>query len=530
MLPSSHGLRVSIERHKGRLAAEFTRARIRRGVSSVNALKESIDAQSQSGYPRWIRINTLVTRLEDQLDSTFAEFEQTLSIKDVAASNGAKKLLFIDPHVPNLVACSPGTDFIKTDAYTNGAIILQDKASCFPAYLLDPRLDDGDFIDACAAPGNKTTHLAAILYQHHLYEPMHFSQKIYACEKNSARTMTLKSMIKKARATNICKVQANQDFLSLDPEDERFKHVGALLLDPSCSGSGIVGRDEMPNIHLPKDPAVGKITKLSKPESRKRKRFQQEEERKGMTIVNDDGNVVVVDSDQELRERLQALAAFQLSILLHSFKFPAATKVSYSTCSIHIEENEDVVMKALRSPIARERGWRILKRDKQVRGMREWPVRGRLEACNGEEDVSQALIRTYKDDGRGVMGFFVAGFVRDRLTKQGEGPFIRNEEGMIIRDPSTGMPVLKKTGNPVPMPSEVHIVAPPSSGTDELVDEEGNDCPYVKDDEGMILRDDEGMPFLRRKGGKLDVDIPEVHYAERNKPEESDEEWEGFDD
>jgi putative methyltransferase len=49
--------------------------------------------------------------------------------------------------------------------YQAGKIILQDKASCFPASVLaqDIRQDCGAVIDATAAPGNKTSHLSALM-------------------------------------------------------------------------------------------------------------------------------------------------------------------------------------------------------------------------------------------------------------------------------------------------------------------------------------------------------------------------------
>lgn len=42
-------------------------------------------------------------------------------------------------------------------------------------------------------------------------------------------------------------------------------------------------------------------------------------------------------------ERLQALAGFQRKVLSHALSFPALQRLVYSTCSLHREENEDVV-------------------------------------------------------------------------------------------------------------------------------------------------------------------------------------------
>jgi putative methyltransferase len=48
--------------------------------------------------------------------------------------------------------------------YTAGKLILQDKASCFPAVVLaPPARKDAVVIDATPAPRNKTTHLSALM-------------------------------------------------------------------------------------------------------------------------------------------------------------------------------------------------------------------------------------------------------------------------------------------------------------------------------------------------------------------------------
>nr|OQO23927.1 hypothetical protein B0A51_11557 [Rachicladosporium sp. CCFEE 5018] len=140
-------------------------------------------------------------------------------------------------------------------------------------------------------------------------------------------------------------------------------------------------------------------------------------------------------SDAELQTRLTALADFQLRLLKHAMRFTAAERISYSTCSIHAEENEMVVLRALASPDVQAAGWRVLQRDEQVDGMKRWHRRGDPKAVEdslavlaGEEaksddvqgiadvdaeSVAQACIRCDKNGDEGTMGFFVAGFVRD---------------------------------------------------------------------------------------------------------------------
>ncbi|KAI7358029.1 hypothetical protein KC336_g22084, partial [Hortaea werneckii] len=292
-------------------------------------------------YPRWVRINTIKTSLQSQLDTTFADYTRSSTIRGTL-SGGNEKRLHIDKHIPNLVAVSPNIDLTTTKAYKSGQIILQDKASCFPAYLLNSGSTEGDVIDACAAPGNKTTHLAAILS-----EKDNRDAQVIACEKNDLRSQTLAKMTKLAGGEKSITVKAKQDFMRLDPSAKEYRNVTALLLDPSCSGSGIVGRDGGGlTVHLPNSSPTDN-SKSSSSSSRGKKRKRQADKPSAQphpppapivpTSAIEEQEEQPLEEEEEtsnsantLQTRLTNLSTFQLRLLRHAMAFPSARKISYS--------------------------------------------------------------------------------------------------------------------------------------------------------------------------------------------------------
>lgn len=154
----------------------------------------------------------------------------------------------------------------------------------------------------------------------------------------------------------------HQDFLRIDPTLPEFAKVKGILLDPSCSGSGTsVQRLD----HLLPSAAEGR-------------------------------------SEDELeKQRVEQLARFQQTALLHALSFPAVERVVYSTCSIHQRENEDVVRFVL--PQANAQGFQL------ASPFPSWPHRG-LPVFDG----AHHLLRT--DPSRDNMdGFFVALFVQNAM-------------------------------------------------------------------------------------------------------------------
>ncbi|KAF2423805.1 S-adenosyl-L-methionine-dependent methyltransferase [Tothia fuscella] len=462
--PTKHALRVTVEKHKARLNAEFTKARLRREFVSLEAFRESVNSGEKSApisatgstngtsngttngatngvtngatkpksdhrHPRWVRVNILRTTLQEQLNTTFMGFRQSSDIAEILSASGKDKVLHIDKHIPDLLALPSRFDLTKSRAYQEGLIIFQDKASCFPAYLLSLDESDSDMIDACAAPGNKTTHLAAFAARMKRKKP-----RIHAFERSAERSKTLVKMVKLAGAENKVKIWSSTDFLATKAADGEFESVTAILLDPSCSGSGIVGRDDEVPMILPRRQEPQVSTK-----SKKRKKSSKTALEANLPDPSHMENEKTLEEEEEaLTERLTTLSSFQAQILDHAMRFPSARKIVYSTCSIYAQENEEVVMKALTSDIAKEQKWRLLRRSEQVLGLAKWETRGDKIAClaimkersealkqdfgvevlAGEQEkfanyIADNCIRCEKGTGEGTMGFFAAGFVRD---------------------------------------------------------------------------------------------------------------------
>jgi 25S rRNA (cytosine2278-C5)-methyltransferase len=424
-----HPLKIAVLRHKARLSAEFTKARIRRKCATVSQLKVTLAGDQKSStilQPRWVRVNGLVSDGKD----LFPGHSNQPVLKTLMTTYTGQNSYHQDKYIPDLLALPPGTDLTKSAEYKVGKIILQDKASCFPAYLLLGEEDEevGDVIDACAAPGNKTTHLASILWSRgrkHLNRLLDRPlNRVFACERDLRRSEILQKMVHVAAGESVVTVMPKQDFFALDPDDPRFVNVTHLLLDPTCSGSGIVGREDIPKLNLPEDPRskgnkLPAKTKNGVSDAQSKKRKRDKDEKPSEAPVGFEEEEVPREIDEE---RLQKLSNLQTRIIERAMSFPAARRITYSTCSLHTVENEMVVARALHSTAAKARGWRLLRRDEQVKGIRKWVHRGVDVAPDSAEEVLTeeerlACVRCYPSTEEGTMGFFVCCFMRNSLTK-----------------------------------------------------------------------------------------------------------------
>lgn len=378
-------------------------------------------------FPRYARVN----RLKGTVEAAEAAL---VTVRGLAAGDVA-----VDEHIPDVLVLPAATDLHDHRLVRSGAVILQDKASCMPAVALFEGTESRGgvpyrhVIDACAAPGNKTSHVAALLG---------LGGKITAFEIVPRRSQLLRKRMTDAGATNVNVKQ--QSFLDADPTDPAYADVEAMLLDPSCSGSGMVHRLDHVLNRVIDEVALGKPQRGNRG-AKRGGRGGGPGKSPGRGARGGAGGAATVAQDDDVeeeyqdagRERLTSLTDFQKSALLHAMKFPNVRRISYSTCSVHDEvsaarraccstmivacsfidcgsprvvdaqENEGVVAHVLaqqRKVIGKANPF-VLRR-----ALPTWHRRGRLVFGLGEKQAN-ALVRVDPAADH-THGFFVAVFER----------------------------------------------------------------------------------------------------------------------
>lgn len=200
-------LKAMLQAHKAQLKEELAKVKAREKVTSDADL---IPERVRNGVviPRFVRVNTLLITVEEAVATLQKQgfvlrddFEESGGEESEDESGEGKrrpavpegKDFWRDQHLAEVLLFAPNTDFHLNELYTSGKVVLQDKASCFPAAVLRPPLH-ARVIDACAAPGNKTSHLSAIMKN---------TGQITAFDISSRRLDLLVKLTRKVGATNI---------------------------------------------------------------------------------------------------------------------------------------------------------------------------------------------------------------------------------------------------------------------------------------------------------------------------------------
>ena len=224
---------------------------------------------------RWVslRINTIKVE-SDELKQKL--IDENVIFEEVPWSNVA---LIIKNKTEN--------DIRELDIYKNGEIYLQSLSSMLPPIVMQPQPNE-DILDMAAAPGGKTTQIAALVNN---------EARITACEMNAIRTERLRYNIEKQGASSSVFVM-QKDSRNIDD----FFSFDRILLDAPCSGSGTLNLNNQ------------EVFKYFTP------------------------------------KLVEKSAKTQLALLRKALKILKPGKeLVYSTCSILSCENEDIVAKALQT-------------------------------------------------------------------------------------------------------------------------------------------------------------------------------------
>jgi 16S rRNA (cytosine967-C5)-methyltransferase len=142
------------------------------------------------------------------------------------------------PGLPEGLVLEAALDVHATDEFARGELMPQSRASMTVARVLDPQPGER-VLDLCAAPGAKTTHIAAL---------MEGRGEVVAVESHPGRAKALAGNARRLGA-NIVRVVV-QD--AAEPVgDGGFDRV---LLDPPCSDLGTL--QARPDVRWRKDPAL----------------------------------------------------------------------------------------------------------------------------------------------------------------------------------------------------------------------------------------------------------------------------------
>lgn len=154
--------RERVERYKTQLHAALVRVQLNNKCTRVEDLRAGAAERALAErIPRWVRVNTLRIG-EEEARAAFAVLGFTLVDRDRLASPDEYAC---STHVQSVYAFHPraSVKLMGSSLYRDGSIMLQDLASCFPAAVLgEPGVACA--LDATAAPGNKTSHLAALMH------------------------------------------------------------------------------------------------------------------------------------------------------------------------------------------------------------------------------------------------------------------------------------------------------------------------------------------------------------------------------
>ncbi len=229
----------SVELAKGAHGGGFklVNAVLRRATREGQAILDGLDDSSPEGaailhsVPEWlarlwwselgsVQARALLTRVNEPPESSVRVNRLVATPEQVLARLGVDARPAEE--IPEGLVLDGPFDAYGSELWQSGAIMPQSRASMLVARILAPEPGER-VLDLCAAPGAKTTHLAAL---------MDGAGEVVAVDRNARRADSLRQTCARMHAT--C-VRVEHGDAAVARTDAPFDRV---LVDPPCSGLG----------------------------------------------------------------------------------------------------------------------------------------------------------------------------------------------------------------------------------------------------------------------------------------------------
>ncbi|WP_059170808.1 16S rRNA (cytosine(967)-C(5))-methyltransferase RsmB [Bacillus sp. FJAT-27445] len=213
----------------------------REGVPSLEKIEDPAERLAvETSHPSWL-VKRWISQFGYEKTKEMCEINLTaplqtarVNLSKISREDCGKLLeeegilLEESPVIPEAVRSLKG-NLASSKAFKAGLLTIQDESSMLAAYALG--VDNDEIIlDACAAPGGKSTHIAERLLGTGKVVSLDLHEhKVKLIQDNAARLglQNIKAMVMDSR-------KANSQF-----EDESFDRI---LLDAPCSGLGVMRR------------------------------------------------------------------------------------------------------------------------------------------------------------------------------------------------------------------------------------------------------------------------------------------------